>query len=156
PGRWRALVDARDPAPEPASATIGDAARFVEYLWQATVVTRGGFYLRYSAGDAGLPDQVFDQDGRGTLYLACVLGSQRGPTPSRGLLPFNNCAVVEDNLDATTTQVYAIRSDAAAPSVTLPTVPPGNVGFTITRPDPLPDPSQPATPTQRTQLLYNL
>ena len=138
------------------SAELADFTLFVTYLWEATSVRAGGFYLRYDVNGRGIPDFVFDESGRGVLYLQCLLGSQTGTTPGRGLLPVNNCAVVLDNVDASATQVYAVQTGGTPPLVTMSTVPPGNVGYAITRTSPEPAAGEQPTPQQRTGLLYNL
>ncbi|MDQ3726053.1 MAG: hypothetical protein M3335_09260, partial [Actinomycetota bacterium] len=112
---------------------------FLGLLWKASVVNPGGFYLHYAAkGGAGLPDSVFDESGHGKVELVCLLGSQAGGDASGGsLLSFNNAAVVDDNLDAAAAQVYAKQTAAGGPTVQVPTLPPGSLGFTMLRTKPL-------------------
>jgi LysM repeat protein len=144
------------PPPETFSAGLGDPQGFVTFLWEASTVQAGGFFLHYAtAGGAGLPDYIFDGSGRATLTLVCLLKSQAGGTPT-GLLPFNTCAVVTGNVDAAATHVYAVQTGGTPPVTTAATVPPGNVGFTLSRTSPEPAPGTLPTPAQRTQLLYNL
>lgn len=124
-----------DPPAGAYSAALTDGGHFLTLLWEASVVVEGGFYLRYSCDGAGLPDFVFDDHGLGALQLLCLLDSQ---TAAAGgpLLGFNNVAVVGDNVDASATQVYAVRTDAGAPGTRLATAPPGSTGFEIRRKDP--------------------
>lgn len=154
----RALAAVDDDAPDGTvhySAGLGDAAAFTTFLWEATSVQAGGFYLHYEVDGDGFPAHVFDPSGRATLTLLCLLATQTGTTPGRTILPLNNCAVVEDNVDASATQVYAVQTSGTIPTTTVSTLPAGNVGFTLTRPDPAPPAAEP-TPAEATQLLYNL
>ncbi|HEU5135465.1 MAG TPA: hypothetical protein VFU13_10020 [Steroidobacteraceae bacterium] len=153
----RALEGTSDDDPtEIFSADLASPIAFVTYLWEATSVQAGGFYLNYEVNGAGLPDFIFDPSGRATLTLLCLLESQTGATAARGLLAVNNCAVVLDNVDASATQVYTVQTGGTPPTDTRATVPPGNVGFTITRPTPQPAKGAPATSAQITAMLYNL
>jgi LysM repeat protein len=138
------------------SATLAQPLAFTTLLWEATVVRTGGFTLRYGAGDAALADSLFDASGAATLTLVCLLGSQTGTAPGRGLLAVNTCALVEDNVDASAAQLYAVQTGGTVPTTTAATVPPGTIGFTITRTNPEPPPGTAPTAMQRTQLLYNL
>ncbi|HTZ44464.1 MAG TPA: hypothetical protein VMB79_11445, partial [Jatrophihabitans sp.] len=145
------------PSASTYSAPITDAASFLSLLWQASVVTEGGFYLRYDAGGAGLPDAMFDETGRGTLQVLCLLAGQAGAsTPGGPLLAVNNVAVVADNVDASAVQLYAERTDAGAPTSTVATVPPGSVGFELQRVDPAPAAGTDPTPAQLAGMLYSL
>ncbi|MDQ1741740.1 MAG: hypothetical protein QOE23_79, partial [Pseudonocardiales bacterium] len=120
------------PSANTYSASISDAADFLCLLWQASVVVAGGFYLRYDAGGAGLPDAMFDDTGQGNLQVLCLLTSQSGAAqPGGPLLAVNNVAVLAGNVDASAVQVYAERSDPGAPTTRVATVPPGTVGFEI-------------------------
>lgn len=139
------------------SASIGDATDFLCLLWQASVVVPGGFYLRYDAGGAGLPDAMFDDTGRGQLQVLCLLASQAGAAdPGGPLLAVNNIAVVAENVDASAVQVYAERSDDGAPTTRVAALPAGTVGFELTRTDPAPPPDTDPTPEQLAGMLYSL
>jgi hypothetical protein len=145
------------PSADTYSAPIRDATDFLCLLWQASVVVAGGFYLRYDAGGAGLPDAMFDETGRGNLQLLCLLSSQSGASqPGGRLLALNNVAVVGDNVDASSVQVYAERTDAGAPTTRVATVPPGTVGFAMDRVDPAPPPDIEPTAEQLAGMLYSL
>ena len=143
------------PSASTYTAAIGDATDFLCLLWQASVVVAGGFYLRYDAGGAGLPDAMFDETGRGSLQVLCLLTSQSG-RPGGPLLALNNVAVIGDNVDASAVQVYAERTDAGAPTTRVATVPAGTVGFEIDRVDPAPAPGSEPTPEQLAGMLYSL
>jgi LysM repeat protein len=140
--------------PEVFSASLGSPAAFTEFLWEATTVLAGGFYLRYEVDGKGLPDSAFDGSGRATLTLLCLLGSQAAASLGRGLYPFNTCAVVTESIDAAATQLYAVQTGGTPPLTAVATVPPGNVGFSIDR-DPHPRAGE-SEAEKRTQLLYNL
>jgi hypothetical protein len=145
------------PSASTYSASIGDATDFLCLLWQASVVTAGGFYLRYDAGGAGLPEAMFDETGRGTLQLLCLLASQSyAGQPGGPLLALNNVAVVGNNVDASAVQVYAERTEAGAPTTRVATLPAGTVGFEIDRVDPAPPAGSESTPAQLAGMLYSL
>ncbi|HYN84641.1 MAG TPA: LysM peptidoglycan-binding domain-containing protein [Pyrinomonadaceae bacterium] len=96
--------------PDPTSvyaAAVSDAADFVALLWEASVTRSGGFYLSYvnQNGGAALPASVFGDAGTATLSLLVVIDSQAA-TRDAAILPFNNCAVVGDNIDTTTSSVF--------------------------------------------------
>jgi LysM repeat protein len=150
-----AATDGDGPPAVHYSAALDDATAFATFLWEATSVQAGGFYLHYEVDGAGLPSHVFDPSGRAALTLLCLLASQSGTGAGRTVLALNNCAVVEDNVDASAAQVYAVQSSGTIPQTTTATMPPGNVGFTLSRPDPVRPGTEP-TPAQDTQLLYNL
>jgi LysM repeat protein len=139
------------------SASIAESVNFLTLLWQASVVVEGGFYLRYDADGAGLPDFVFDETGRGTIQLLCLLHSQTSAASAGGtLLALNNVAVVGDNVDASAMQVYAEQTGLGAPTTRFATLPPGSVGFEITRVDPAPPVGTSPTPLQISGMLYGL
>lgn len=139
------------------SAPLSQATDFLTLLWEASVVVEGGFYLHYDADGAGLPDFVFDENGRGTIQIVCLLNSQTSGATSGGpLLALNNIAVVGDNVDASATQIYAEQTGAGAPTTRLATIPPGTAGFTIERTDPSPQPGTDPTPAQLSGMLYGL
>ena len=112
-------------AGEPASylATIGQAAEFLTLVWEASVVRTGGYYLEYATtSKTALPGYLFSQGPTASVTLLVLLGSQLGSTLT-GLRPFNNVAVVGDNLDASDTDVFAVPSvHAVGPGDTLTTI----------------------------------
>ncbi|HEV7599192.1 MAG TPA: hypothetical protein VGO49_02915 [Bradyrhizobium sp.] len=139
------------------TASIAETVNFLTLLWQASVVVEGGFYLRYDADGAGLPDFVFDETGRGTIQVLCLLHSQTSAASAGGKLSaLNNIAVVGDNVDASATQVYAEQTGLGAPTTRFATLPPGSVGFEITRVDPAPPAGTSPTPLQISGMLYGL
>lgn len=118
-------------------AAIKCHRQFLLLLWECSVVGGGGFHLRYAGPDGkGLPDSVFASDGSGSVWLTFILGSQSGdPSPDRRIYPFNNCAVVGGNIDASSANLYAEAADGSQ-QVKLPAVQPGNVGFDLTLKNP--------------------
>jgi hypothetical protein len=107
-------------APDPAvAAPLNDPLDFVALVFEASVTRSGGFYLNYFNGTAALPSTVFGNSSTATISLLILLDSQSSPDSS--VLPFNNCAVVADNIDATTSTVFvqpAIYVVQAATSTT--------------------------------------
>ncbi|WP_350334295.1 hypothetical protein [Coralliovum pocilloporae] len=130
-------ADALAVTPETYSAAVSAAGDFLMLLWEASVVVEGGFYLSYDADGAGLPDFVFDENGQGTIQVVCLLHSQSSSNTSGGpLMSFNNVAIVGDNVDAASSQVFGEQTGANAPTTRLATIPPGTGGFSIERTDP--------------------
>lgn len=76
-----------------------DSVRFLELLWECSVVNSGGFYLRYVTADGrfGLPDTLFQSGRQATLRLIVVLDEQTTGNPE--LLAINNAMLVGDNID---------------------------------------------------------
>jgi hypothetical protein len=129
----------------------GPPTDFVAFLWEASIVRPGGFYLHYgpSGSTSGLPDSIFDDTGHATIELLCVLGSQAsGSSSGGGLVSFNNAAVVGDSLEAGAVHVYAEQTAAGAPTVKIPSLPAGDLGFTMLR--------TPPADTDLAGQLYNL
>jgi len=89
------------------NAPISDPKGFLQYLWEASIVGGGGFYLNYvnQSGNAPLPGDLFSQSKTATLYLLIVINN--GSTESQPLYSFQNCALVGDNLDANSVNVFA-------------------------------------------------
>ncbi|HEU5268564.1 MAG TPA: hypothetical protein VFU36_01480, partial [Jatrophihabitans sp.] len=139
------------------SAPVSAATDFLCLLWQASVVTAGGFYLRYDADGAGLPDAMFDDTGRGSLQVLCLLAGQADAAqPGGPLLAVNNVAVVAQNVDASAVQLYAERTDSDAPISRVATTPPGTVGFSLQRVDPAPPAGTDPSAAQLAGMLYSL
>jgi LysM repeat protein len=97
-------------APDPTkvySASLSDPADFIALLWQASITRSGGFYMNYvnQNGGAALPPSVFGTETTATLSLLVVLDSQAASRDAR-MQPFNNCAVVGDNIDTTVSSLF--------------------------------------------------
>jgi LysM repeat protein len=152
----RAMRGIRDEAPPLYVATIKEAERFLQLIWEAGVVGTGGYFLNYIAGEKGLPEGLFGQDGSAELSVLVILPSQsKAMNPVRSFYAFNNCAVAGDNITVGNANVFVQRSDGSE-LVRSATVPPGVVGFAGARNNP--GENQPSTgiPEWRTQILYSL
>ena len=100
------LLAASDPTSINA-ADLTDPASFIALLWEASITRSGGFYLNYGGGTGTtpLPETLFANGDTATLSLVVLLDSQRNSRDAT-MLPFNNCAVVTDNIDTTVTSVF--------------------------------------------------
>ncbi len=87
-------------------APITNAGAFLRLVRDSSIVRSGGYYLRYvnANGDTGLPATLFTTGPVAELSLLVVLRSQNAPFAS--ILPFNNCAIVADNIDAASSNVF--------------------------------------------------
>jgi LysM repeat protein len=133
---------------------------FLRLAWEASVTGSGGFYLNYYDvnGGGGLPETLFADGDTATITLLLLTITQDNPWGSDfGLYPFNNCAVVGDNIDPGSSRLYVA---AVAPDpVRVATVPAGHAGFYLARvnPDPSGDaPPDTTPPDDQTRNLYNL
>ncbi len=139
---------------------ISSPKDFLKLLWEASITGTGGFYLNYVASGSatGLPQTLFANDEETTLWLVFLLDSQsRATSPDRSLYPFNNCAVVVENLDASAAGIFAELVDPTPHQKSpVSNVPAGVVGFCAQRRDPSPAMSGPVSPTDMTRSLYGL
>ncbi len=89
------------------AARLSDPADFLALLWEASITRSGGFYLSYfnQAGNAALPSSVFGTSSTATLSLLVLLDTQASSKDAT-TLPFNNCAIVGDNIDTSTTTLF--------------------------------------------------
>lgn len=139
-------------------ARLGATSDFLHLAWEASVTGSGGFYLNYfnTNGGGGLPETLFADGDTATITLLLLTDTQDNPfSPDLGLYPFNNCAVVGDNIDPGSSRLYAA---AQAPDpVRVAAVAPGLAGFYLARVNP--DPSGATgsmSPDDQTRNLYNL
>ncbi|KYG00100.1 hypothetical protein BE20_56900 [Sorangium cellulosum] len=99
-------------------APITSAGAFLRLIRDASIVRSGGYYLRYvnANGGGGLPGSLFTNGPIAELVLLVVLASQNAAHPP--MLPFNNCAIVGDNVDAASSNVFVEAATwlVAAPS----------------------------------------
>ncbi|MBI3653172.1 MAG: LysM peptidoglycan-binding domain-containing protein [Acidobacteria bacterium] len=153
------VLEANIAAPVPESgdyyANIAASQDFMQFLWQASIVGTGGFYLNYAtqSGGIGLPGSVFSNGTDATLWLVILLSSQTTPGATQHqVYSFNNCAIIDDNINTSKVNLFAERTDGTD-LVPYTTVAAGNLGFELTRPNP---DQAPESPTQLTQALYNL
>ncbi|HEX2190123.1 MAG TPA: LysM peptidoglycan-binding domain-containing protein, partial [Longimicrobiaceae bacterium] len=142
-------------APGEFHAPLASPGDFLRYAWEASITGTGGFLLAYAATDgAALPDELFAADGSATLWAVLLLDRQSRPgAPERALYPFNNCAVLAENLDASAVRVVArLRDPLPDQRVRVAAVPPGVVGFGLARHNP----HGASGPTGLTQRLHSL
>ena len=83
------------------AASLSSPRDFVALLWEASVTRSGGFYLEY----AGPPLSLGTASGA-QLSLLVILDAQAA-SKDAPLLPLHNCAVIGDNIDTTTSSVFA-------------------------------------------------
>jgi hypothetical protein len=108
--------------------TLNTPGKFVELLWENSIVRSGGFYLYYRtvADGNGLPAQLFNEDGVGTLTLLITYNNMLSE-------PFVNNVITGDPIDTSKTNVYAQSNRI---NTRIATIPPGSVGYTVTRMNP--------------------
>lgn len=83
-----------------------DSTRFLELLWECSVVKSGGYYLRYAVngGQLGVPGTLFQSGRQAMLKLVIVMDEQGAGSPL--VLPFNNAMLVGDNVDAGASNLF--------------------------------------------------
>lgn len=137
-------------------AGIDSPGAFLKFVWEASITGTGGFYLHYAGGadGRGFPIELFANGDTVTIRALLILDRQRRPySPERGLFPFNNCAVIGENLDASAVRVYARLVDPTPHDLRrVASVPPGVVGFALARRNP----NGATGPTALTQELHSL
>jgi LysM repeat protein len=135
-------------------AAIDAPLQFLQLLWEASVTGTGGFVLNYqTASGATLPSSVFSQTGESTIWLLVILKSQSAATnPVRRFFPFNNVAILADNIDTSATNLFAEASDGSK-KTRVASIAPGNAGFTAALANPTV--AGEPTPDQRTQELFS-
>jgi LysM repeat protein len=87
-------------------APITNAAAFLRLVRDCSIVRSGGYYLEYvnANGNVGLPGSLFTNGPVAELTLLVALKSQNAPHAA--ILPFNNCAIVGDNIDPSNSNVF--------------------------------------------------
>ncbi|HKS08900.1 MAG TPA: LysM domain-containing protein [Pyrinomonadaceae bacterium] len=147
-------------APPPSGeyyARLAAVTDFLRLVWEASVTGSGGFYLNYvnANGGAGLPETLFANGDTATITLLLISPLQaEAVPPDRGLYPFNNCAVVGDNIDPSSMQLYV--KSTKLDLVRVATVPAGLAGFYLARKNPESGSTGPLSPDEQTRNLYNL
>lgn len=112
-------------------APLADPCTFLTLLWEASVVGGGGYWWHLTDTDGnGFPPDVFGDEGGGTVTLIAVLDSQSGKTPQRRLHPFTTAASVGVPVDESNTALFVAAPDGRE-TVTMATMDPGRVGFTM-------------------------
>lgn len=151
------LGETAPPASGEYYARLEATTDFLRLVWEASVTGSGGFYLNYvnANGGAGLPETLFANSDTATITLLIMspLQSEALP-PDRGLYPFNNCAVVGDNIDPSSMQLYVKVTKPDL--VRVATVPAGLAGFYLARKNPESGGTGPLSPDDQTRNLYNL
>ncbi|MGH9927778.1 MAG: LysM peptidoglycan-binding domain-containing protein, partial [Pyrinomonadaceae bacterium] len=133
---------------------------FLRLAWEASITGSGGFYLNYvnSNSGTGLPETLFANGDIATITLLLLTAPQdQISRPDLGLYPFNNCAVVGDNIDPNSSRLYA--EAVVGDLVRIASVPAGQAGFYLARTNPDPSstgPIGPTLPADQTRNLYNL
>ena len=83
------------------AASLSSPRDFVALLWEASITRSGGFYLDYAGAPLSLGTSSSAQ-----LSLLVILDAQAA-SPDAPVLPLHNCVVIGDNVDTTTTSVFA-------------------------------------------------
>lgn len=134
-----------------AYATLASPVQFARLLWEASITAAGGFYLSYStSAGASLPPAAFAGGADGQVYLVAIAGDPA--RQDRTLRRYVNAAVLGYNLDPSMVDVFAYA--ASGDTTVVPTAPPGNIAFSLSRANPAPG-AQPS-PQARTQSLFSL
>jgi hypothetical protein len=113
-------------------ARLADAPRFLELMWECSVVGGGGYWLQYATSDGSpMPPPIFAADGTATVSLLVTLAKQMDASaPVRLLHAFNNIALVGNGTDASSSNLFARVADLSETQREA-TVGPGNVGFSL-------------------------
>ncbi|SRX76223.1 LysM peptidoglycan-binding domain-containing protein [Aequorivita antarctica] len=139
-------------------ARISSGRPFLQYLWEASIIGTGGFYLNYSdKAGKGLPPELFANDTEAKIWLVVLLKSQLQAAMSEEklLYPFNNCAIIADNVDGSAAHLFMQVTDPTpADKIKTANVGPGDIALQVTRRNP--DFSGATGPEFLTKSLYNL
>jgi hypothetical protein len=126
-GPANAVNAADPPAPDQHYASFAQTLRFLQLVWECSVVGGGGYWLRYLGSDgSGLPDSIFASDGNARLTLVSIATAQATGSVDRVIYDFNNCAVVGETVDASAVSLFATTPGETHSQAS---VTPGNVGF---------------------------
>ncbi|UOQ99309.1 LysM peptidoglycan-binding domain-containing protein [Hymenobacter sp. 5317J-9] len=128
-----------------------DAYRFLELLWECSIVRSGGYYFYYRNTQAGtgLPDYLFNKTTTAQLSLLITYKPAVVPQPLADTAfpapDFLNCLVLEQPVDVSDTVLYleTLSPEAVTPSAFDPifqekvaTVLPGTLALQLLRPNP--------------------
>jgi LysM repeat protein len=145
------------------SAPLSATSSFLKLLWEASVTGSGGFYLNYSNknGGTGLPTELFSNGTTTVLTVLFVAGDQqRSSGTQRGLFPFNNCALVGENIDPKSATLFARLAKPGPQDLQrISIAAAGTVGFYMARNNPDPPSTSSAavlSPEGKTRSLYSL
>jgi hypothetical protein len=126
-GGPQAIGDDRS-ATNPFAAASTDPDDFLRLIWECGVVGGGGYWLQIATADGqGLPDAVFDRNGRATITLLVVETAQSGKAVQT-LEAFHNIVLVGDPVAPATSHVF-LSSTTMQRAIALMDV--GKVGFEV-------------------------
>lgn len=131
----------------PSEGLLMPNVNFLELLLQASVERNGGYYLYYNDASTGkgFPSSVFNQKSVGEITLLFTLTTAaNGPVPNYANVLLTNIPSVTQN-----TSLYLECIDQSTPVSTMPV---GNYGFEVTRPNP----SSLSLPTYSKDKIYLL
>lgn len=140
----------------PFTAAASDPHDFVKLAWEASVTAQGGFYLIYrQVGGGDLPAALFGDGDDATIRLLAITASQ-GVDGQANLQPFNNVAIVGENVPAYA-NVFARLAQPGSDVYRTAAVSPGYAGFYLVRDNPTPPGfTGNLPPALQTQSLYQL
>ena len=86
-----------------------DAITFLTYLWECAIVRSGGYYLQYkTSGGGGLPNYLFDEEGKGSITLQISYNFSPDPATGGYILPsYVNSVVIDTKVDVQHDSLYA-------------------------------------------------
>lgn len=115
-------------------ATIGQEALFLRLLWECSTIG-GGYYLQLKTNDGlTLPDDIFDENGSGRLWIIM--------TGEKNVFPLNcrvNCFVTDD---ITAKEALTLVTNDPGQQIMQPVFPVGCVGLETSMPVPPDDDSE--------------
>lgn len=103
-------------------ADLTNPLAFMRLLWECSTVGKGGFYLKLQTAEGqSLPDNIFDEDGIGTLWIL-VEG-----TDYTVIAPWVNCAVTADTIGGQKIMTLVTRDPGQ--QILKPEFPAGCIGL---------------------------
>ncbi|HEY9830978.1 MAG TPA: LysM domain-containing protein [Stenomitos sp.] len=119
------------------STTLNEGKTFIQLLWEGSTVNSGGYYLRYAVNTVvdgqpaskGFPDDIFTDGLSASLVLLVELKAPATRTTPLPAYHFQNCVVLSEDLNLENGVLYTESTD----TVKALSVPPGNIGFKLTR-----------------------
>ncbi len=118
-----------------SSATVTEVVGFLELLWQVSVVNAPGFFLFYE-NDQGqdLPSSLFSSagtQGGGTAQFDVLVQFAAVPAETVSVPQYASCIFIEAQSGSDPLYAGVLDADGAPLPQWFPTMPPGNVGFTV-------------------------
>ncbi len=107
-------------AGQPPRGIANQPAEFVKLMWELSTVRSGGYYLYYELAEEGigLPDDIFDDSGLGTLTLIMTFRRDATLVSGERLSDYVNTFVTTENIDRSRS-VVGLRSESS-PATTPP------------------------------------